>query len=71
MWQLRATCAICCAGYQSRCVHAEPMGAQHWQCAAPTRLTVHLAINEGDDDHVVVQWLQPVADDEYSQAPGV
>ena len=32
---------------------------------------VHLAINEGDDDHEVVQWLQPVTDEEYEQAPAV
>ena len=30
---------------------------------------VHLANNEGDDQHDVVHWLQPVTDDEYAAAP--
>ena len=30
---------------------------EHWHGAAPNRLMVHLAINEGDDDHDVVHWL--------------
>lgn len=30
---------------------------------------VHLAINEGDDDHAVVHWLTPVTDEEYTAAP--
>ena len=30
---------------------------------------VHLAINEGDDQHDVVHWLTPVTDDEYAAAP--
>jgi hypothetical protein len=30
---------------------------------------VHVAINEGDDDHAVVHWLNPVTDDEYTAAP--
>ncbi len=32
---------------------------------------VHVAINEGDDDHAVVQWLTPVTDEEYAAAPAV
>ncbi len=27
---------------------------------------VHLAINEGDDEHDVVVWMDPVADAEYT-----
>ena len=42
---------------------------EHWHGAAPDRLMVHLAINEGDDEHDVVQWLAPVTDEEYAQAP--
>ena len=42
---------------------------EHWHGAAPNRLMVHLAINEGDDQHDVVHWLQPVTDDEYPAAP--
>jgi quercetin dioxygenase-like cupin family protein len=42
---------------------------EHWHGAAPNRLMVHVAINEGDDEHPVVQWLEPVTDDEYALAP--
>ncbi|MGW0551739.1 (R)-mandelonitrile lyase [Streptomyces altiplanensis] len=42
---------------------------EHWHGAAPNRLMVHLAINEGDDDHAVVHWLNPVTDGEYTAAP--
>ena len=37
--------------------------------AAPNRLMAHLAINESDDQHDVVHWLQPVTDEEYTVAP--
>jgi len=30
---------------------------------------VHVAINEADDDHDVVQWLAPVTEKEYAAAP--
>jgi hypothetical protein len=30
---------------------------------------VHLAINEGDDQHAVVHWLEPVTDEVYAAAP--
>jgi len=30
---------------------------------------VHVAINEGDDDHAVVHRLEPVTDEEYTAAP--
>ncbi|MFD3827230.1 alcohol dehydrogenase catalytic domain-containing protein [Streptomyces sp. NPDC058625] len=42
---------------------------EHWHGAAPNRLMVHLAVNEGDDDHAVVHWLNPVTDEEYHAAP--
>ena len=42
---------------------------EHWHGAAPNRLMVHVAINEGDDQHDVVHWLQPVTDDEYATTP--
>jgi hypothetical protein len=32
---------------------------------------VHVAINEGDDDHAVVHWLTAVTDEEYGAAPAV
>jgi hypothetical protein len=30
---------------------------------------VHLAINEGDHDHAVVHWLEPVTGAQYTAAP--
>jgi hypothetical protein len=30
---------------------------------------VHLALDEADDEHAVVQWLTPVTDEEYGAAP--
>ena len=47
-------------------IHA---GEWHWHGATPNRLMVHVAINEGDDQHDVVHWLQPVTDDEYAATP--
>jgi quercetin dioxygenase-like cupin family protein len=44
---------------------------EHWHGAAPNRLMVHLAINEGDADHAVVHWLTPVSDAEYTATPAV
>lgn len=38
---------------------------EHWHGAAPDRLMVHLAVNEGDADHAVVHWGEPVTDEEY------
>ena len=35
----------------------------------PNRRTVHMAINEGDEDHDVLRWLKPVTDEEYAAAP--
>ena len=42
---------------------------EHWHGATPNRLMVHIAINESDDQHDVVHWLQPVTDDDYAAAP--
>ena len=41
---------------------------EHWQGATPTRLMVHLALNEVDDEHVAANWGEHVRDDEYSAA---
>lgn len=46
-----------------------PPDEEHWHGAAPNRLMVHVAINEGDADHAVVHWLTPVTDEEYAAAP--
>lgn len=42
---------------------------EHWHGAAPNRLMVHVATNEGDGDHAVVHWLTPVSDEEHGAAP--
>jgi quercetin dioxygenase-like cupin family protein len=44
-------------------------GEEHWHGATPHRLMAHLAINEGDPDHAVVHWLDPVTDEEYTAPP--
>ena len=49
-------------------VYIEP-DEEHWHGATPTRLMVHLALNEVDAEHVAVHWGDKVADDEYSTAP--
>ena len=41
---------------------------EHWHGASPTRLMVHLALNEVDDDHVAVHWGDHVTDEEYNAA---
>jgi quercetin dioxygenase-like cupin family protein len=51
-------------------VRIEP-DEEHWHGATPSRLMVHLAINEADADHAVVHWLTPVSDEEYAAAPAV
>lgn len=49
-------------------VQIEP-GEEHWHGASPTRLMVHLALNEVDDDHPAAHWGEHVTDDEYAAAP--
>lgn len=44
-------------------------GEEHWPGAAPDRLMVHVAINEGDAEHAVVHWLTPVTDEECTATP--
>ena len=48
-------------------VRIEP-DEEHWHGAAPTRLMVHLALNEVDDDHPAAHWGEHVTDDEYASA---
>jgi quercetin dioxygenase-like cupin family protein len=40
----------------------------HWHGARPSRLMVHLALNEVDE-HVAVHWCEHVTDDEYNATP--
>ncbi len=39
---------------------------EHWHGASATRLMVHLALNEVDDDHPAAHWGEHVTDDEYT-----
>ena len=50
-------------------VFFEP-GEEHWHGATPTRLMVHLALNEVDDDHIPAEWGVHVTDAEYAAAAG-
>jgi quercetin dioxygenase-like cupin family protein len=49
-------------------VYSQP-DEEHWHGATPTRLMVHLALNEADDEHVAVHWGEHVTDDEYNATP--
>ena len=49
-------------------VYIEP-DEEHWHGATPSRLMVHLALNEVDDEHVAVHWGEHVTDDEYNATP--
>ena len=49
-------------------VYIEP-DEEHWHGATPTRLMVHLALNEVDDEHVAVNSGEHVTDDEYNATP--
>jgi quercetin dioxygenase-like cupin family protein len=42
---------------------------EHWHGATSTRLMVHLALNEVDDEHVAAVWGEHVTDAEYLAAP--
>ncbi|SDS83384.1 Cupin domain protein [Friedmanniella luteola] len=46
-------------------VHIEP-DEEHWHGASATRLMVHLALNEVDDDHPAAHWGDHVTDAEYT-----
>jgi quercetin dioxygenase-like cupin family protein len=44
-------------------------GEKHWHGAAPTTALTHIAIQEQLDGKVV-DWLEPVSDEQYRGAPG-
>ena len=44
---------------------------EHWHGAAPSRLMVHLALNEADDEHVAARWGEKVSEEEYGPAPAI
>ncbi len=49
-------------------VFFEP-GEEHWHGATPTRLMVHLALNEVDAEHPAAHWGDKVTDEEYAVTP--
>jgi quercetin dioxygenase-like cupin family protein len=49
-------------------VRIEP-DEEHWHGATPTRLMVHLALNEVDEEHPSAHWGDHVTDDEYTAGP--
>ena len=49
-------------------VYLEP-DEEHWHGATPTRLMVHVAINEVDDEHPAAHWGEHVTDQEYNAVP--
>ena len=50
-------------------VFFEP-GENHWHGAAPTRLMVHVAIQQADEQGKPVDWGRHVTDDEYARRGG-
>lgn len=49
-------------------IYIEP-DEEHWHGASPTRLMVHIALNEVDDQHEAAQWGDHVTDEEYAATP--
>jgi quercetin dioxygenase-like cupin family protein len=45
--------------------YIEP-GDEHWHGATPNRFMAHIAMQEADEQGVVVTWLDHVTDDEYA-----
>ncbi len=46
-------------------------GEVHWHGAAPTRFMTHIAMQQSDDEGVVVTWGDHVSDVDYGQAPPI
>ena len=46
-------------------------GENHWHGAAATRFMTHVAMQQADDDDVVVHWGRQVDDEEYAKAPSI
>ena len=51
-------------------VFFEP-GEDHWHGAAPTRFMTHVAMQQADDEGIVVTWGDHVTEEEYAAAPEV
>ena len=51
-------------------VYIEP-DEEHWHGATATRLMVHIALNEVDEEHVAAHWGEHVTDEEYAAAPSL
>tara|TARA_B100000424_G_scaffold245032_1_gene215734 strand:+ start:199 stop:615 length:417 start_codon:yes stop_codon:yes gene_type:complete len=46
-----------------------PPNARHWHGAAPDSMMCHLALSEADDQGKGADWLEPVSDADFTQAP--
>ncbi|MCW2924774.1 MAG: cupin protein [Thermoleophilia bacterium] len=51
-------------------VYFEP-GENHWHGAAPTRLMVHVALQQADETGSPVSWGEHVSDEQYAAAPPI
>ena len=51
-------------------VFFEP-GEEHWHGAAPTRLMMHLALQQADENGNAADWGEHVTDEEYGAAPPI
>ncbi len=46
-----------------------PPKTRHWHGAAPDTMMCHLALSESDDTGAATEWLEPVADADYTAKP--
>ena len=42
-----------------------PQGERHWHGAAPDKAMSHIAIQSSDENGEVVDWMEPVTDEQY------
>ncbi len=43
-----------------------PPGVKHWHGAAPDTAMTHVSICQSDDNGNVVEWMEPVTDEQYA-----
>ncbi|HET9721553.1 MAG TPA: cupin domain-containing protein [Candidatus Saccharimonadales bacterium] len=51
-------------------VYFEP-GENHWHGAAKNRFMMHIAIQEADENGVMINWGEHVTDEQYNQQPEI
>ena len=44
-----------------------PAGIKHWHGAAANKSMTHIEINEAQESGKVVEWMEPVSDEQYGQ----